>query len=47
MKPFARMSDAYDDHRAVAAKAAPAQLQRRWIKTDGRLECRYVMVRAD
>ena len=44
MKPFARIADSHCEDR-TPAKAQPAQLKRRWVMINGRLECRYVMVR--
>jgi hypothetical protein len=46
MKPFARIANSPCEDRTPAPKPQPAQLERRWVKVDGRLECRYVMVRA-
>lgn len=44
MKPFARIADAHGEDRARAAKA-DQKLQLRWVLKNGKLECRYVMVR--
>ena len=46
MKPFARIAKSLCEERTPAPKAQPVRLERRWVKVNGRLECRYVMVRA-
>jgi hypothetical protein len=47
MKPFARLFDALGQDRAAVESSKQAQLERRWVMKDGKLECRYVMVRAN
>lgn len=47
MKPFARIADLFSQDRAAPAeRAKEGRMERRWFVKDGRLECRYVMVRA-
>jgi hypothetical protein len=47
MKPFARIADVHgEDRNAPADRAKAAHMERRWCTKDGKLECRYVMVRS-
>ncbi|MES1201114.1 MAG: hypothetical protein ABUS57_06655 [Pseudomonadota bacterium] len=42
MKPFSHVADFAP---TKPAQDKPAQLQRQWVKVDGKLECRWVSAR--